>query len=97
MDGLRRDRRRGEEITKANVEEMLKSDDPEIKRMLGASPGMGKALHIDDKWAYNIVRQLGNYGEVFERNVGQGSPLKLERGVNALWTKGGLMYAIPFR
>jgi general L-amino acid transport system substrate-binding protein len=84
-------------ITKANVEEMLKSDDPEIKRMLGVSPGMGKALHIDDKWAYNVIKQIGNYGEVFERTVGQGSPLKLERGVNALWTKGGLMYAIPFR
>jgi general L-amino acid transport system substrate-binding protein len=84
-------------ITKANVDEMLKSDDPEIKRMLGVSPGMGKALHLDEKWAYNVIKQVGNYGEVFERNVGSASPLKLERGVNALWTKGGLMYAIPFR
>src|SRR5712671_327944 len=64
-------------ITKANVDEMLQSDDPEIKRMLGVSQGMGKALHIDDKWAYTIIKQIGNYGEVFERNVGQGSPLKL--------------------
>ena len=54
---------------------------------------MGKALHLDEKWLYNIVKQVGNYGEIFERNVGKDSPLKLERGLNALWTKGGLMYA----
>jgi general L-amino acid transport system substrate-binding protein len=84
-------------ITAENVEQMLKSDDPEVKRMLGASPGLGKALHLDEKWLYNIVKQVGNYGEIFERNVGKESPLKLERGVNALWTKGGLMYAMPFR
>jgi len=84
-------------ITSANVDAMLKSDDPEIKRMLGVSPGMGKALHLDDTFAYAIIKQIGNYGEVFERTVGKGSPLKLDRGVNALWTQGGLMYAIPFR
>jgi general L-amino acid transport system substrate-binding protein len=84
-------------VTAENVEQMLKSDDPEVKRMLGASPGLGKALHLDEKWLYNIVKQVGNYGEIFERNVGKESPLKLERGVNALWTKGGLMYAMPFR
>jgi general L-amino acid transport system substrate-binding protein len=58
---------------------------------------MGKALHLDDAWAYNVIKQVGNYGEVFDRNVGPTSPLKLERGLNALWTKGGLMYAMPFR
>ena len=84
-------------ITKANVDEMLKSDDPEVKRMLGVTAGMGKALHLDDKFACNIIKQVGNYGEVFERNVGKDSALKLDRGVNALWTKGGLMYAMPFR
>jgi general L-amino acid transport system substrate-binding protein len=84
-------------ITGENVDQMLKSDDPEVKRMLGVSPGLGKALHLDEKWLYNIVKQVGNYGEIFERNVGKESPLKLERGVNALWTKGGLMYAMPFR
>ncbi len=84
-------------ITAENVDQMLKSDDPEVKRMLGVSPGLGKALHLDEKWLYNIVKQVGNYGEIFERNVGKESPLKLERGVNALWTKGGLMYAMPFR
>ncbi len=84
-------------ITSENVDAMTKSDDPEVKRMLGVSAGMGKALHIDDKWVYNIVKQVGNYGEIFERNVGRSSPLKLERGLNNLWTKGGLMYAMPFR
>jgi general L-amino acid transport system substrate-binding protein len=84
-------------ITAENVDQMLKSDDPEVKRMLGVSAGLGKALHLDEKWLYNIVKQIGNYGEIFERNVGKESPLKLERGVNALWTKGGLMYAMPFR
>jgi len=84
-------------ITGENVDQMLKSDDPEVKRMLGVSPGLGKALHLDEKWLYNVVKQVGNYGEIFERNVGKESPLKLERGVNALWTKGGLMYAMPFR
>jgi general L-amino acid transport system substrate-binding protein len=84
-------------ITAANVDEMMKSDDPEVKRMLGVSPGMGKALHLDDRWAYNVIKQVGNYGEAFERNVGAQSPLKLARGLNALWTAGGLMYAMPFR
>jgi general L-amino acid transport system substrate-binding protein len=84
-------------ITSNNVDEMLKSADPQIQRFLGVSPGYGKALGLDEKWAYNIIKQVGNYGEVFDRNVGPKTPLRLERGLNALWTKGGLMYAIPFR
>jgi general L-amino acid transport system substrate-binding protein len=84
-------------ITSSNVDEMLKSTDPQIQRFLGVTPGMGKALGIDEKWAYNIVKQVGNYAEVFDRNVGPKTPLKLERGLNNLWTKGGLMYAFPFR
>jgi general L-amino acid transport system substrate-binding protein len=84
-------------ITSKNVDEMLKSDDPAIKRFLGVTPGYGKAVGVDEKWMYNIVKQVGNYGESFERNVGVGTALKLERGQNALWTNGGLMYAIPFR
>jgi general L-amino acid transport system substrate-binding protein len=84
-------------VTQANVDEMTKSADPEIQRMLGVTPGMGKALHLDEKWAYNILKQVGNYGEVFDRNVGVHSKLKLERGLNRLWTDGGLMYAMPFR
>ncbi len=58
---------------------------------------MGKAIGLDEKWAYNIVKQVGNYGEVFERNVGKDAPLKLERGLNDLWTRGGLMYSMPVR
>jgi general L-amino acid transport system substrate-binding protein len=84
-------------ITSKNVDEMLKSDDPAIKRFLGVTPGYGKAVGVDEKWMYNIVKQIGNYGESYDRNVGTATPLKLERGQNALWTNGGLMYAIPFR
>jgi general L-amino acid transport system substrate-binding protein len=84
-------------IDSTNVDAMLKSDDPEVQRMLGVTPGMGKALHLDEKWLYNIVKQVGNYGQSFDRNVGKDSPLKLERGLNALWTKGGLMYGMPVR
>ncbi|MBM4322901.1 MAG: amino acid ABC transporter substrate-binding protein [Deltaproteobacteria bacterium] len=84
-------------ITSANVDEMLKSTDPQVQRFLGVNPGFGKALGLDEKWAYNIIKQVGNYGEIFDRNVGLKTPLKLERGLNGLWTKGGLMYAIPFR
>ncbi len=84
-------------ITSKNVDKMLKSKNPQVQRFLGVTPGMGKALGLDDKWAYNIIKQVGNYGEIFERNVGVNTPLGLERGLNALWTKGGLMYAAPFR
>jgi general L-amino acid transport system substrate-binding protein len=84
-------------ITSKNVDEMLKSDNPSIKRILGVTPGMGKALGVDEKWVYNIVKQVGNYGESFERNVGKASPLKIDRGLNALWTQGGLLYAPPIR
>ena len=84
-------------ITSRNADEMLKSDNPAIKRLLGVTPGMGKALGVDEKWVYNIVRQVGNYGESFERNVGAGSPLKIARGLNELWSKGGLQYAPPVR
>ena len=84
-------------IDSKNLEEMMKSENPTIKRILGTTPGMGKALGIDEKWVYNIVKQVGNYGESFERNVGSGSPLKIERGLNRLWSKGGLQYAPPIR
>jgi general L-amino acid transport system substrate-binding protein len=84
-------------ITSKNVDEMLKSDNPSIKRILGVTPGMGKALGVDEKWVYNIVKQVGNYGESFERNVGMGSPLKIARGLNGLWTHGGIQYAPPIR
>jgi general L-amino acid transport system substrate-binding protein len=84
-------------ITSANVDDMLKSEDPQIQRFLGVTPGMGKALGLDEKWVYNIIKQVGNYGEVFDRNVGPNTQLALERGLNDLWTNGGLMYAAPFR
>ena len=84
-------------ITSENVDKMLKSKDPQIQRFLGVTPGMGKALGLDDKWSYNIVKQVGNYGEIYERNVGVNTKLGLERGLNALWLDGGLMYAAPFR
>jgi len=84
-------------INSKNVDEMLKSDNPGIKRILGVTPGMGKALGVDEKWVYNIVKQVGNYGESFERNVGKDTPLKIARGLNALWNQGGLQYAEPIR
>jgi len=84
-------------ITSKNVDEMLKSQNPVIQRFLGVTEGNGKALGLDEKWAYNIVKQVGNYGEVFERNVGVNTKLGIERGLNALWTDGGLMYSPPFK
>lgn len=84
-------------ISSKNVDEMLKSTDPKVQRFLGVTPGNGKALGLDEKWAYNIIKQVGNYGEVFERNVGENTTLMLKRGLNALWTNGGLMYSPPFK
>jgi general L-amino acid transport system substrate-binding protein len=84
-------------ITSKNVDEMLKSNDPNIKRFLGVTPGNGKALGLDEKFAYNIVKYVGNYGEVFERNVGVHTKLGLKRGLNAQWKDGGLMYSPPFK
>ncbi len=84
-------------ITSKNVDEKLKSKDPKVQRFLGVSAGNGKALGLDEKFAYNIVKKIGNYGEVFERNVGTKTPLGIERGLNALWTNGGLMYSPPFK
>jgi general L-amino acid transport system substrate-binding protein len=84
-------------VTKANVDEKKKSDDPEAKRLLGTEGQYGEALGLTNDWAYRIVKHVGNYGESFERNLGQGSPLKIARGLNALWMKGGLQYAPPIR
>lgn len=76
---------------------MLNSKDPKVKRFLGVTPGNGKALGLDEKFAYRIVKFVGNYGEVFERNVGVNTPLGIKRGLNALWTNGGLLYSPPFK
>ena len=84
-------------ISSKNVDEMLKSENPSIKRILGVTPGMGKALGVDEKWAYSIVKQVRNYGESFDRNLGMKSPLKIDRGLNKLWKDGGLQYAPPIR
>jgi general L-amino acid transport system substrate-binding protein len=84
-------------ITKANVDEMLKSDNPEIKRLVGTEGKFGEAIGLTNDWAYRIIKHVGNYGEIFETNVGAGSLLKIARGQNALWTKGGLQYAPPIR
>ena len=84
-------------ITKANVDEMVKSENPDIRRLLGSEGKHGEALGLTNDWAYRIVKHVGNYGESFDRNVGQGSPLKITRGLNGLWTKGGLQYAPPVR
>jgi general L-amino acid transport system substrate-binding protein len=85
-------------VTSANVDQMLaESTNPTVLRLLGKSGDFGKQLGLDNAFGLAIIKQVGNYGESFERNVGKGSSLKLERGANALWTNGGLMYAIPFR
>jgi general L-amino acid transport system substrate-binding protein len=84
-------------IDSKNVDKMMKSKDPKVQRFLGVLPGNGKALGLDEKFAYNIVKQVGNYGEVFERNVGVNTALGIQRGLNALWTDGGLMYSPPFK
>jgi general L-amino acid transport system substrate-binding protein len=84
-------------ITSKNIDEKMKSKDPMVQRFLGVIEGNGKSLGLDEKWAYNIIKQVGNYGEVFERNVGVNTTLGIERGLNALWTKGGLMYSPPFK
>ena len=84
-------------ITSENVDSMKQSSDPDIRRFLGVTPGNGNALGLNENWAYNIIKQVGNYGESFENNVGVNTPLKLQRGLNALWTKGGLMYAPPLK
>ncbi len=84
-------------ITKENIKSFLKSKDPRVKRFLGTTPGNGQAIGLDEKWAFNIISIIGNYGEIFETNVGKGSTLKLDRGLNALWNKGGLMFSPPFR
>jgi general L-amino acid transport system substrate-binding protein len=84
-------------VTKANVDDMAKSDNPDVKRLLGSEGKHGEALGLTNDWAYRIIKHVGNYGEIFEQNVGQGSQLKIARGLNALWTKGGLQYAPPIR
>jgi general L-amino acid transport system substrate-binding protein len=84
-------------VTKANVDEMMKSTNPDVRRLLGTEGKHGEALGLTNDWAYRIIKHVGNYGETFERNVGAGSALKINRGLNNLWSKGGLQYAPPIR
>jgi general L-amino acid transport system substrate-binding protein len=84
-------------ITSKNADQMKKSNNPEVLRLLGVEGKQGEQLGVRADWAYNIVTQVGNYGEVYERHVGIKTPLMLERGLNQLWSKGGLLYAPPFR
>ncbi len=84
-------------VTSKNVDERIKSEHPEIKRLLGLEGNFGDALGLTGDWAYRVVKRVGNYGEVFDRDLGEGSSLKIKRGINSLWTKGGLQYAPPIR
>lgn len=84
-------------VGQKNVDQMLTSDNPEIKRLLGTDGKFGEGIGLTNDWVVRILKHVGNYGESFERNVGQGSRLKIARGVNALWSKGGLQYAPPIR
>jgi general L-amino acid transport system substrate-binding protein len=84
-------------LTQKNINEALGSDNPDIKKFVGTEGNYGEQLGLTKDWAVRIIKHVGNYGEVFERNVGQGSPLKIQRGLNALWTKGGIQYAPPIR
>ena len=84
-------------VTKDNVEQMTKSDNPEIKRLLGVEGKFGEGIGLSTDWVVRIVKATGNYGEIFDRNVGEGSRLKIKRGLNALWNKGGVQYAPPIR
>ena len=84
-------------ITQANVDKMKSSKDPEVLRLLGVEGSQGKELGLSNDWAYNIIKSVGNYGEIFERNIGVNTPIGLPRGLNALWSKGGLQYSPPFR
>ena len=84
-------------VTSANVDEMTSSTDPNVMRLLGKEGAFGEAIGVSNDWAYNVIKEVGNYGEVFERNVGASTPLAIGRGVNALWSKGGLQYAPPLR
>ncbi|HWK45539.1 MAG TPA: amino acid ABC transporter substrate-binding protein [Stellaceae bacterium] len=84
-------------ITAATIDSFKTSTDPGVQRLLGVVPGMGAALGLPETWAYTAIKSVGNYGEIFERNLGPKTPLAMDRGLNALWTKGGLLYAPPIR
>ncbi|WP_461210988.1 amino acid ABC transporter substrate-binding protein [Desulfocurvus sp. DL9XJH121] len=84
-------------VTSQNVDEMLKSEKPDVKRLLGVDGAYGEMFGLSNDWVYRIVKHVGNYGEMYERNVGPKTALGIERGINALWKDGGLIYAPPIR
>ncbi|MBY4675417.1 amino acid ABC transporter substrate-binding protein [Marinobacterium arenosum] len=84
-------------VTSANVDQKKSDNNPNVQRLLGGSEGLAKGMGIGEDWGYQIVKQVGNYGESFDRNVGMGSPLKIDRGLNAQWNQGGLLYSPPIR
>jgi general L-amino acid transport system substrate-binding protein len=88
-------------VNQANVDSLSgktgSSDNPEVRRMLGVDGSQGSELGLSNDWAYQIIKQVGNYSDIFERNIGPNTPLGIERGLNALWTDGGLQYSPPFR
>ncbi len=84
-------------VTSGNLDQMLRSDDPDIQRLLGVVEGNGKTLGLRERWAFDLIKAMGNYGELYERNLGASSAIRLRRGLNQLWTSGGLMWAPPVR
>jgi general L-amino acid transport system substrate-binding protein len=84
-------------VTQANVDKMKTSNNPEIKRLLGGEGDFGSMLGLSKDWAYNVIKAVGNYGEIYDRHIGPKTAIGLDRGVNALWTDGGILYSPPFR
>jgi len=84
-------------ITQANVQEMTASENPVVARLLGAEGELGALLGLENDWVVNVISAVGNYGEIYDRNLGPGTPFNLERGLNNLWTEEGLLYAPPYR
>ncbi len=84
-------------VSQGNVEQMMASDNPGVRRLLGAEGEFGNAIGLEKDWTVNIIQAVGNYGEMFERNVGEDTPLAIKRGLNALWKEGGILYAPPIR
>ncbi|OAB54971.1 amino acid ABC transporter substrate-binding protein [Phormidium willei BDU 130791] len=84
-------------VTSENIDEMMDAENPEIRRLVGVEGGLGEMLGLSNDFAYNAIKMVGNYGEIFERNIGVNTPLGLERGLNAQWKDGGILYAMPFR
>ncbi|MOA43888.1 General L-amino acid-binding periplasmic protein AapJ precursor [compost metagenome] len=84
-------------VTSQNVDAQAQSADAQVRRLLGLDPGIGKSFGLDESWAKNAIKAVGNYGEVWDRNLGAATPLKLDRGLNAQWNQGGLLYSPPFQ